>query len=224
MKKSIIYLFVLCITIFFNVVPSKAQDVHMGFAFGPAYHYINSQNASIGSSILFNRDLNPILTYSLNAHISVQTSRFGFTIEPGYIKKGGRSGDFRKNGWSIQYNFHYVQLPLLFDIHINRRFYFSVGGDFSYLLPFGSTAQTSGVESSSSFYDIAAIGSISYNLTPHLDLCLRYNYGFRSQPPLHIPLTHISSYTIGGGKNMHGQLLLRVKFGVSSKKEELNQN
>lgn len=197
--------------------PLKAQDVYAGFAFGPAYNYINPQISLPGSYNVnsFNVELNPILTYSLNAHLSVQFATFGFTFEPGYIKKGGRSGEFQKNGWSVQYNYHFIQLPLLLDIYVTPRFYVSLGGDFSYLLPIGST-NSGNNNSPVTFYDIAAIGSLSYSLTSHLDLALRYNYGFRTQPGSNIYVTHDFNYTVGAGKNMHGQLLLRVKFGGAS--------
>lgn len=225
MKTPFIYGLLICCGLFITRNQLTAQDVYAGFAFGPAYQYLNTPHFSLSSynTNHVNVGLKPVLTFSLNAHLSWQSSKVGLTFEPGYIKKGGRNGDFQKNGWSVQNNYHFIQLPLLFDIYVTPRIYISLGGDFSYLLPFGTN--NPGPENASpEFYDIAAVGSISYSLTSHLDLALRYNYGFRTQPGYSVDVAPNFSYTVGGGKNMHGQLLLRVKFGGSSGDDQSVEN
>src|SRR5690554_2365633 len=124
MKKLAFCGLLICCTFYISISQLVAQDVYAGFTFGPALNYINPPKSSTGIfGIGSNRIvMDPILSYSLNAHLSFRSDYVGITMEPGYIKKGGQLGDFN-NGMSSQFSFHYIQLPLLLDIHFTSRFY-----------------------------------------------------------------------------------------------------
>lgn len=103
-----------------------------------------------------------------------------FQLEMEYIQKGSKAYDTLGN--DFRFHFHYLEIPLLYQYSLGKRFSFEAGPAADVLL--GSLEESSGVEVPSTIplrkITLVGIYGGSYFLTPHLKLNIRVNYSLLS--------------------------------------------
>jgi hypothetical protein len=158
----------------------------------------------------------PLIFMSMNGYLGYKsTSRWGVSIEPGFIQKGGyRTSLVLFDPEEFKYIFSYIQLPVLFDKNLFSNLFLSIGPEFAWLVK----ARTKTPYSSESIYDeynkfeVAGIAGLYYNLFRFIDLGIRYDHGLIN------PTKHDWSDDFGNlsGQtteyNQYFQIILRVKI------------
>jgi hypothetical protein len=158
-----------------------------------------------------------MLSYSINAFVGYRSSSFwGVSVLPGYIQKGSSSeSGFAGETTRGRSQLHYINLPILVDLHFFNKFCFSIGPEFGYLLK--ANGKGDGFNNDISWqydnkFELAIQGALTYNVWGGFDIGANYSHG----------LTNISSinYTDNNGDplgtmktyNQYGQLFVRFKY------------
>lgn len=148
----------------------KAQNSYFGLKAG---YNTSSLRSSNNSDIKLN-DKNTLNIASVFSFRS-WGAKWGFTIEPGYIKKGV-SAD------SINYNLNYLNAPFLIDFYPINKIKLSLGPEISFLASAKNTKKKQGdrsiVDTYENLWELSGTASASYALDYFIDLGLRYNFGF----------------------------------------------
>lgn len=234
--KKIVSIFILTLIACSSI---NAQNFEYGFELGLGTSAIHMSD--VPSGISYARMYNPIPTYNINALVSYKSkSYWGVSIEPGFTQKGGvQLFDSRKSNYQIIHNNvfvveRYIQVPILYNVYLGKRFYFSIGPDFAYRLSEDASI-TNTVNNTD--YSISAYKSIGNNvfadyilpdaerrfemsgvlglnciLTKKFDIGLRYGYGFNNL----VDVTWADETGIFIGKssthNQYLQLLFKLKI------------
>lgn len=189
-----------------------SQQFFFGASVGGNLTAINLvQNKS--SSFELNK-YEPLISPGANLFLSYKTkSLLGFTIEPGYIQKGG----IQKYDptFKVTELFNYINIPLSVDVYATDKLFFSIGPELNFLVN-AKAKSGDNINDNSQYYDqkfdLAGMVSISYGITNFLDITLRANHSF-------IPYTN-EVFTNSQGEliadidyyHRYAQLAIRYKF------------
>jgi hypothetical protein len=186
---------------------TNAQNLEYGFELGLGTSTIHMSDVPQGIS--YTRMYNPIPTYNINAFVSYKSKSFwGVSIEPGFTQKGGiQLFDSRKSNYQIIHNNvfvveRYIQIPVLYNIYLSKRFYFSVGPDLAYRL--SENASTTNTINNTGYsisayknmgnnvfadyilpdterrFEMSGVLGLNCILTKKFDIGLRYGFGFNN--------------------------------------------
>lgn len=101
---------------------------------------------------------------------------FGLSIEPGYTLKGSRIAHD-----TLNYKFHYLSIPVLFDFYPLEKIKISAGPELSYLMAarnLNDTITTSLMDTYSRRWELSGTVGVSISPTFFLDIGMRYNMAF----------------------------------------------
>lgn len=235
LRKIIVVLILILITHF----TINAQDFEYGIEGGLGVSAIHMSDVPKGIS--YTRMYTPIPIYSINAFISYKSKNFwGLSVEPGIIQKGGiQLFDSRNSKHQIIHNnvfvvMHYIQLPILVNAYLGKRFYFLVGPELAYRLSesTGTTNTLNNTDMSVTAYEslgnnvvadnilpdekrrfeISGVLGINYCVNKKFDLGLRYSYGFNNL----VDVTWVDKlgYLLGHSSTHNQYLQVLFKFKI----------
>ena len=175
MTKRIIF-----ITFSFIVI-SNITALSQNFKFGivAGLDIAKSRYSKIPNAFSGSQSYNPMIAYNFNGYIGYKKSdSWGFSIEPGFIQKGGKQKI--SNETYVRLNLNYLQLPILLDYYIFKKLYISLGPELSYL----HSAKLKSKEISNNItdsiykrFELSGIIGLNYKITDYFDIGIRYNHG-----------------------------------------------
>ncbi len=124
----------------------------------------------------------PMISYNVNGYFGYKSEGFwGISIEPGFIQKGGaQKFDKETKEDDVRVELNYIQIPVLFDVYLNSRFFFSIGPELAYMvnaraksIDFNNDIRTSYTRE----FEISSLFGINLNVIKNIDIGLRYNHG-----------------------------------------------
>ncbi|MCE7990892.1 MAG: PorT family protein [Roseivirga sp.] len=167
LRISIAALFVL----FFQFT-TNAQNYHLDLRMG----YSQSTLSSDQSSAIPIKDRQSF-GIGLVHTIKPYQSKFGFSIETGYVLKG-----IRIENESLDYRLHYINAPILFDYYPTEKLKLSIGPELGFLADARNRLTDSTSVGIDDVYDkrwdISGTLSVSYALDFFMDFGVRYNRSF----------------------------------------------
>ncbi len=152
------------------------------------------------------------VSFAVNAYLGLMTDRkVSISAEPGYIVKGAYWENYaHTESDNYRLRLHYLQIPVLANINIYKKFFVSLGPEIAYLLnaavdPEGGIADN--------FYDnkieFSALLGLGYKINEHLYIGGRYNLGLS-------PISTITFFDFSGNAekteseyNRYAQIFLR---------------
>jgi hypothetical protein len=164
----------------------------------------------------------PLLSFGVNGFISVKSSSFiGFSVEPGFIRKGGTrrdvtimTGDIIYQPQDFKYTSDYIQLPLFVDFHITEKLCISTGPEIAYHLKSKAKGLDFNYNISDNYnkYELSGSVRLTYSLLDNLDCAITYNHGLTNSSILE--WTDVADAIIGTSKvyNQYVQVLFRIKI------------
>lgn len=170
-----------------------SQEFYLGLRGGYNKSSLNSEPLNNPIELKDRHGWNIALTYTLES----DKLPIGLTIETGYVLKGGRV-----NVDSMDYKFHYFNLPILLDIYPIEKLKISVGPELSYLakatnIKNGSTKESI-LDTYNKRWELSGSASVSYSISFFADLGVKYNRSF----------THVSNVDpILDRKNLYNKYL-----------------
>ncbi|MEP6647887.1 MAG: outer membrane beta-barrel protein [Saprospiraceae bacterium] len=195
---------ILLVPLLFNCgIQLFAQKHSFGIQIGTGISTISLTNsANISKSEKLN---SPLFSYSLNVSISNQgKGKSGFSIEPGYIQKGGiQQNDQANQNDNILIKFHYAQLPCSFDWHINEKVKISVGPEFDLLL--------NSIYLDNNF-EISGLAGIQFNAGEGVSLGIRISHGLTSVSE--VTYTDVNGMPVSTGKEYNQYLHFLFRFDL----------
>jgi len=230
------------VIIILEVITSSTTNAHnfeYGLELGLGVSVIHMSD--VPSEIPYTSMYNPIPIYNINAFVSYRGKSFwGLSVEPGIIQKGGiQLFDSRMSNSQIIHNNvfvveRYIQVPVLYNIYLGKRFYFSVGPEMAYRLSEGanSTNTVNNTDMSVTAYkslgnnvvadnilpdeerrfEISGVLGINYCVNEKFDIGLRYSYGFNNL----VDVTWVDKlgYFLGHSSthNQYLQFLMKLKI------------
>ena len=109
----------------------KSQNIRYGVIVGAD---ITTMQMSDVPSFNNKSIYSPLISYNLNGFVSYKGDSFiGLSVEPGIIRKGGiqlfdyLDSQYRPINKQVIASITSIQLPVLVDLHINDKFYISIG-------------------------------------------------------------------------------------------------
>lgn len=156
----------------------QAQNFKFGLVGGVNLANIRIENTSTLNIPAANSEL---VSYNVNAHVGYKSAgMMGFSIEPGFIQKGG----INKNDIEdIKTQLNYIHMPILADIYFSEKFFFSIGPEIGYMIDANTKSGSTSLNLSN--YDddkveLSGLVGINYNLLKNIDLSARYSRGLTS--------------------------------------------
>ncbi len=150
---------------------ANAQEFHYGVVVGADIADIKRLKGENSSYV---GDYDPIASFNVNAYVKIQHSkRVGFSVEPGFMRKGGKDTNSDKNLY-----LNYFQLPVSANIYLNERLHFSFGPEFSYLVSTGSEVDALKDSYFAEDFEVSGALGINYNVYNKFGVGLKYNHGF----------------------------------------------
>lgn len=155
--------------ILITLISLNAQNLEFGIksGLGIANMHITNLSDSESNSDIFS----PIISYSINGTLNYKSKGFwGFSIEPGIIKKG-----WKPNGSTNKMKLIYLQMPLLSDFYLSKKVFLSLGPEINYLV----NAKNDTQNNTKYFYRTELSGVIggTYSISDNLDVGIRYSHG-----------------------------------------------
>lgn len=186
-----------------------SQDLKFGFEAG--FDVANAQ--MIYKPDNFPKMFYPMIAFNVNGYIGYKSSGFwGLSAEPGYVQKGGRQ---KYTDGYLRYQLNYIQLPVLAELYITDKIFFSVGPEFGYMI---NAKVKSGQNSNgiTDFYnrrfELSGQAGINYRIYDKLDIGLRYNHGLMYIQK--ITLRNEFGDQMGEVKNFNQYFQLMVRFKI----------
>lgn len=106
-------------------------------------------------------------------------SKWGFSLEPGYILKGASSAID-----SIEYRFSYISMPILLEYNLLDKLKISAGPEVSYLISSKNKGTGANNKDIGNIYrdglELSATIGAAYSLDYFIDIGVRYNLGLTS--------------------------------------------
>ena len=206
-------LFSICFLIAVSVLKIYPQEFKFGLIAGIDISYPKRTNPNLTPRSYYNH----MITYNFNGYVAYKSKGFwGFSLEPGYIRKGGNKSSYTSfssgiswpqfsNDFTIPYHLDYFQVPVLFDVYVTKKIFVSLGHEFAWLVD-ATKEYTNGETVSLSEYnkdlELSGLIGLNYNIIKNLDVGLRYSRGLSNT----IDSEDLTEY------NQYLQLLLRFKF------------
>lgn len=160
----------LCILLFHFT--SNAQNYHLGLRTGYSQSSLQSDDQS-AISIKDRQSFSIGLVHSIRPY----QSKFGMSIETGYVLKG-----IRIENESLDYRLHYINMPILFDYFPTEKLKLSIGPEIGFLADARNRLTDSTSVSIDDIYeerwDISGTLSVSYALDFFVEIGARYNRSF----------------------------------------------
>jgi len=217
MKSAVLIPITLLIFIFDTDI--NAQVLKYGVQAG-----INICNPQVANKSDFSdgRVFYPLLSFGVNGFISVKSNSFiGFSIEPGFIRKGGtrrdvtiQTGDILYLPQDFKYTSDYIQLPLFADFYVTEKLRISTGPEIAYHLKSKAKGLDFNYNISDNYnkYELSGSVRLTYSLLDNLDCAITYNHGLTNSSILE--WTDTASIIIGTTKvyNQYVQILFRIKI------------
>lgn len=167
MAKYCYALILLSLSVSFNI---NAQDGYFGIKGG---YNASSLNSSEESDI----EVNNRHAYNISMVYSHFNQKLGYSIELGYTLKGADIGHD-----TLDYKFHYINMPLLIDFYPIKQLKISAGPEISYLLSAKNHSNDTTSQSLLNTYDkrleVSGLVSASASLTYFMDVGIRYSHSF----------------------------------------------
>lgn len=154
----------------------NAQNLEFGVKSGLGIaniHITNLPNSETNSDLY-----SPAMSYTFNGTLSYKSKgRWGFSFEPGLIKKGWISN--KKDSNENKIGLHYLQLPVLSDFYLSDNLYFSIGPEINYLLnaKYKSNYGTEEISNIMRKLELSALINGTYKILDNLDIGIRYSRG-----------------------------------------------
>lgn len=165
----------LSITAFFVLFfyfTSNAQNYHLGLRLGYSQSSLSADAAS-AISLKDRQSFGIGLVHTIRPY----QSKFGVSIETGYVLKGTRI-----ENESLDYRLHYINAPILFDFYATEKLKLSLGPELGFLADARNRLTDSTSVTLEDIYeerwDISGTFSLSYALDFFLDVGARYNRSF----------------------------------------------
>jgi hypothetical protein len=182
-KKNVIIFSTLLLTIC-----ARAQELKYGIMAGLDLASISMTNAS-GNG--FNSVSNSKTTYHINGILEFKSdSWWGISLEPGFIKKGGGLDFTYSNGYNKISSmnsrvYSNIDLPVLLNVDLNKKFYLSTGLGLDYTLSTTDENHWRAVVLPNyeilpimdNKFSCSAILGLSYKLNETFNVSIRYNLG-----------------------------------------------
>lgn len=158
----------------FTIFSSFAQETYLGVKMGSVMSQMKGDSET-------QADLKSIYSGTAGLVICSQFDNvpFGFSLEPGYVQKGGTP-----TSDTIAYKLHYLNMPVLFDYYPTRLVKLSAGVEPAFLLRAANTYLNENITDNYEQVEISATVGVSLSLVYFLDINFRYSMG----------LNHISDY------------------------------
>lgn len=185
--KRIVTILLIAILSLSNV--SKAQEIKYGLMAGFCFPDLALSKVSGIDGYSDNGSSSE--TYHINGIVGFMSdSWWEISMEPGFIKKGGYL-HFEYRTPSRYYNYHdgkeysSIELPVLFNIYLNQKFYLSAGLGMDYILSTKNydnyynqiNADIEILPDINKKFNCSAILGISYKLSDVYDISIRYSMG-----------------------------------------------
>lgn len=158
-------------------------------------------------------EMKMMASYNINGYCSFQGNTIlGFSLEPGFIQKGGL---YTFPSANSRFEFNYIQLPILVDIHVSEKLYISAGTELSYMISAKSRLEGNLYDISSLYNktELSGMVGLQYTIIEILDIGVRYNHGITSIQTLYF--TNPEGTPIGKESklyNQYFQLIARFKL------------
>ena len=199
------------VLLFTSIGEISARNFHFGVQAG--FDVTNPQLITKPSAISGTRIFYPLIGFNANAYIGFQNSdRWGFSIEPGFIRKGGVEHDVNTDRHiEFQHIFNFIQLPALAEYNITKRFSVSAGPEFAFMLNARLKYDdiTSDITSDYERIQISGLVGVNYGITNNLVTGVRYNHDILYSS--RITYTNAEGNILGEGReyNQYFQFYLR---------------
>lgn len=162
--------------ILMTIISLKAQNLEFGVKSGLGIaniHITNLPDSETNSDIF-----SPTISYSINGTLNYKSEGlWGFSLEPGLIKKGwiSNKGDNNENKIGLKY----LQLPVLSDFYLSDKLYFSIGPEINYLLNAKNKSSygTEKIADLNRKLELSGIVGGTYKIIDNLDIGIRYSHG-----------------------------------------------
>jgi hypothetical protein len=162
--------------ILMTLISLNAQNLELGVKSGLGIANIriaNLPNSETNSDIF-----SPTMSYSFNGTFSYKSlGLWGFSFEPGLIKKGWISNkeDNNENKVGLQY----FQLPILSDFYLSDKFCLSIGPEINYLLNAKNNSNngTQKITDLNRKFELSGVIGGAYKILHNLDIGIRYSHG-----------------------------------------------
>lgn len=149
----------------------SSQDTYLGIKAGYTSSSLNS-TTSPNPQLQNRKSLNFALVYNYQFNQTL-----GFTFEPGFMIKGSKITND-----TLDYKFHYLSMPILFDFYPIKKVKVSVGPEIAYLSNatnrVNDTITFSLLNTYNNRWEFSGIASLSYSASFFLDLGVRYSKSF----------------------------------------------
>jgi len=145
-----------------------------------------------------------MISYNANGHFEFRsTGNWGFSLEPGFIQKGG----LKSYNHDIRVKRNYIQMPILVDLYILDKLFVSVGPEISYLI-------NPEVNNTLNDFELSGLIGINLSITKNADIGIRYNRGLTYIQE--IPRIDVHGNTMGVAKeiNEYVQFIIRLKLNT----------
>jgi hypothetical protein len=161
--------------ILMTLTKANAQNLELGFKTGLGISTIHITNLPDSRS---NSDIfSPALSYSINGTLNYKSKGlWGFSLEPGFIKKGWISGEGNNKG---KVRLQYLQLPILTDLYLSDKLYFSIGPEINYLLNAKNKSNygTQKITDLNKKFELSGVIGGAFKILNNLDIGIRYSHG-----------------------------------------------
>jgi hypothetical protein len=157
-------------------ISSNAQNLEFGIkpGLGTAnMHITNLPNPETNSDIF-----SPTVSYSINGSMNYKSKGlWGFSFEPGLIKKGWVSN--KENDNENKIGLYYLQLPILADFYLSDKLHFSTGPEINYLLNAKNKSSygTEKITGLNRKIELSGLISVAYNILGNLEIGISYGHG-----------------------------------------------
>lgn len=174
-----------------STISIEAQEIKYGFMAGLCLPNLSLRNVSKNESYSATSSL--ITTYHINGFVTLRSdSWWEVSIEPGFIMKGGHLNFRYTNNpdpfyYWVEKHYSIVELPILWNAHLNQKFYLSTGLGFDYIAAIKNDQSWVAMGTNHSIgtilpdiekrFNCSAIVGISYDLSDLLDIGIRYQLG-----------------------------------------------
>ena len=158
-----------------TLISLNAQNLEFGIKSGVGgaqIHLTDLPDPEVNSYLI-----SPILSYSINGTLNYRSKGlWGFSIEPGLIKKGWISNKDYHDENKIR--LHYLQLPILSDLYLTDNLYFSIGPEINYLLTAKNKSNygTEKINDLNRKFELSGVVSGAYKIFDILDIGVRYSH------------------------------------------------
>ena len=162
--------------ILMTLISLNAQILEFGIKSGLGFadiHITNIPDSETNSDIF-----SPAISFSINGTLKYKNKGiWGFSFEPGIIKKGWISNkdDNNENKIGLQY----LQLPVLSDLYLSDKIFFSIGPEVNYLLNAKNKASydTEKITDLNRKFELSGVIGGTYKILSNLDIGIRYSHG-----------------------------------------------